>query len=132
MDDRDFPAPQTGLLVTHFLTVSDVARSRAFYADIFSGQVVLEENPCVVKVANSWIIMNPGGGPTPDKPSITLQVPMSRDTVSSFLNVRVADIGAFYDQACRKGADFVTEPIDRKAEIRCYLRDPDGYLIEIG
>jgi catechol 2,3-dioxygenase-like lactoylglutathione lyase family enzyme len=112
--------------------VSDVARSRAFYADIFGGQVVLEENPCVVKVANSWIIMNPGGGPTPDKPTITLQVPISRDTVSSFLNVRVADIGAFYDQACSKGADFVTEPIDRKAEIRCYLRDPDGYLIEIG
>jgi hypothetical protein len=68
MDDRDFPAPQTGLLVTHFLTVSDVARSRAFCADIFGGQAVVEENPCVVNAANSWVIMNPGGGPTPDKP----------------------------------------------------------------
>ena len=68
MDDRDFPAPQTGMLVTHFSTLSDVARSRAFYADIFGGQVVVQENPCVVEVATSWIIMNPGGGPTPDKP----------------------------------------------------------------
>ena len=28
--------------------------------------------------------------------------------------------------------DFVTEPIDRVAEVRCYMRDPDGYLIEVG
>jgi hypothetical protein len=27
---------------------------------------------------------------------------------------------------------FLTEPLDRKAELRCYLRDPDGYLVEIG
>jgi hypothetical protein len=26
----------------------------------------------------------------------------------------------------------VTPPIDRGAEIRCYMRDPDGYLIEVG
>jgi hypothetical protein len=33
---------------------------------------VLEENPCMVKLANSWVIMNPGGGPTPDKPDISV------------------------------------------------------------
>jgi hypothetical protein len=27
---------------------------------------------------------------------------------------------------------FLAEPLDRKAEIRCYVRDPDGYIIEIG
>lgn len=128
----DFPAPEQGLLVTHFLTVTDVVRSRTFYADIFGGQIVQNENPCVVRVANSWIIMNPGGGPTPDKPGITLRTPEQNDTVSAFLNVRVADIAAFYSAARAKGAEFVTEPIDRKAEIRCYLRDPDGYLVEIG
>ncbi|MEV0052312.1 VOC family protein [Saccharopolyspora shandongensis] len=132
MSTNDLPAPETGLLLTHFLTVSDVARSRAFYADIFGGQIVLAENPCIVKVANSWIIMNPGGGPTPDKPGITLRPPEATDTVSAFLNVRVADIAAFYTDARNKGAEFLTEPLDRKAEIRCYLSDPDGYLIEIG
>jgi catechol 2,3-dioxygenase-like lactoylglutathione lyase family enzyme len=129
---EDFPAPSEGLLVTHFLTVSDVARSRTFYAEIFGGQVVEDENPCVVRIANSWIIMNPGGGPTPDKPGITLRTPDRADAVSAFLNVRVADIEAFYRAARSKGAEFLTEPIDRKAEIRCYLRDPDGHLIEIG
>ncbi|MFF2654552.1 VOC family protein [Streptomyces sp. NPDC058045] len=128
----DFPAPQQGLVLTHFLTVRDVAVSRRFYAEVFGGEVVLEENPAIVKVANSWIIMNPGGGPTPDKPGVTLEAPREDSTVSSFLNVRVADIAAFHAQATAKGARFLTEPLDRKAELRCYLRDPDGYLIEVG
>jgi catechol 2,3-dioxygenase-like lactoylglutathione lyase family enzyme len=129
---NDQPAPEQGLVLTHFLVVRDAARSRDFYADIFGGRVVLEENPAIVKVANSWIIMNPGGGPTPDKPDITLTAPEPGDPVSSFMNVRVADIAAFYSAAKSKGAQFLTEPLDRKAEIRCYLRDPDGHIIEIG
>ena len=132
MEDNGFPAPRQGLVVTQFLTVRDVGVSRAFYVDIFGGQVVLAENPTTVRVANSWIIMNPGGGPTPDKPGITLTPPQPGDPVSAFLNVRVADIAAFFAEAQAKGAQFLTEPLDRGAELRCYLRDPDGYLIEIG
>lgn len=123
------PPPQK---VSYFLTVRDVARSRRFYADILGGEVVLEENPAIVKVANSWIIMNPGGGPTPDKPDIILAPPEPGDPVSSFLNVPVADIAPFYTDATTKGAQFLTEPLDRKAEVRCYLRHPDGYLVEVG
>lgn len=129
---EDLPAPQQGLLLTHFLTVRDVSVSRRFYADVFGGEVVLAENPAILKVANSWIIMNPGGGPTPDKPGITLEAPQSEQRVSSFLNVRVADIAAFYAHAIANGASFLTEPVDRGSELRCYLRDPDGYLIEVG
>jgi catechol 2,3-dioxygenase-like lactoylglutathione lyase family enzyme len=128
----DLPAPGEGLVITHFLTVRDVAVSRDFYANIFGGKVVLAENPAIVRIANSWIILNPGGGPTPDKPDIVLRAPEPGDPVSSFINVRVADILTFYEAARAQGATFVTEPLDRKAEIRCYLRDPDGYLIEIG
>lgn len=131
-DHDDFPAPRQGLVVTHFLTVRDVTVSREFYADIFGGQVVLAENPAIVRIANSWIIMNPGGGPTPDKPDVILTPPQPGDPVSAFLNIRVADIAAFHAEARKKGAHFLTEPKDRKAELRCYLRDPDGYLIEIG
>ncbi len=128
----DFPAPEHGLLLTHFLTVRDVAVSRRFYADVFSGEVVMDENPAMVKVANSWIIMNVGGGPTPDKPDVTLDVPQSGERVSSFLNVRVADMAGFYAHAVAKGAQFLTEPVAYTSELRCYLRDPDGYLIEVG
>jgi len=131
-DGNDFPAPVEGLVVTQFLTVRDVAVSREFYANIFGGTVVRAENPATVKVANTWIIMNPGGGPTSDKPDVTLTAPEPGDPVSAFLNVRVADIDAFYADALAKGGQFLTAPIDRHAEVRCYLRDPDGYLIEIG
>jgi len=132
MKREERPAPATGLVLTHFLTVTDVARSREFYRDVLSGEVVLEENPAIVKVANSWIIMNPGGGPTPDKPDVTLRTPADRRTVSSFLNVRVADIDACYADWRAMGVEFLTPPIDRQAEKRCYMRDPDGYLIEVG
>lgn len=132
IDTADLPAPSEGLVMTHFLTVRNVARSRAFYADVLGGQVVLEENPCMVRLANGWVIMNPGGPPTPDKPDVTLVPNETSDRVSTFLNLRVADIEACYRDWSSRGAEFLTEPIDRGAEIRCYMRDPDGYLIEVG
>ncbi|MFJ7524692.1 VOC family protein [Streptomyces griseus] len=132
MPTEGFPAPESGMLLTYFLSVADVPRSREFYADVLGGEVVLAENPCTVRLANSWIIMNPGGGPTPDKPGITLRPPEDVSSASCFLNIRVADIEAVHRDWSAKGAQFITGPIDRKAEIRCYLRDPDGYLIEVG
>jgi catechol 2,3-dioxygenase-like lactoylglutathione lyase family enzyme len=132
MDAAKFPAPSEGFLVTMFITVRKVARSREFYSKVLGGTVVLEENPCTIKLANSWIIMNPGGPPTPDKPDITVVDYEPDDTTSIFLNLRVADIHACYQQWKDQGATFLTPPIDRGAEIRCYMRDPDGYLIEVG
>ena len=132
IDYENLPAPKEGILVTQFITVRSVARSRAFYSEVLGGQVVLEENLCVVKLANSWVLMNPGGPPTPDKPHISVVDYEPGDTVSSFMNLRVANIQACYEQWRSKGAEFVTPPIDRGAEIRCYIRDPDGYMIEVG
>ena len=132
MDREHLPAPTEGFVLTHFITVTDVARAREFYASVLDGEIVLDENPCIIKVANSWIIMNPGGGPTDDKPDVILTPPKDPHTVSSFLNIRVADIKACYEQWSAKGAEFLTPPTDRKAELRCYMRDPDGYLIEVG
>ena len=132
IDYANLPAPTEGIVMTMFITVRKVARSRDFYSRVLGGTVVLEENPCIVKLANSWILMNPGGPPTPDKPGITVVDYEPGDTTSIFLNLRVADIQACYEEWKSKGAEFVTPPIDRGAEIRCYMRDPDGYLIEVG
>ena len=60
------------------------------------------------------------------------RTPSDLDRVSGFMNVRVADIGAAYDQWRARGARFLTPPIDHGGEIRCYMRDPDGHLIEVG
>ena len=132
IDYENLPAPQEGFVATLFITVRKVARSREFYSRVLGGTVVLEENPCIVKLANTWILMNPGGPPTPDKPGITVADYEPGDTTSIFLNLRVADIEACYRLWSERGAEFVTPPIDRGAEIRCYMRDPDGYLIEVG
>ena len=133
MNRDDFPAPQEGFVLTHFLTVGDSERSRAFYGDVLGGQVVMERPPFgIIKLANAWVILNEGGGPTEDKPSVTLAPPADPDHASSFMNIRVADIQAKYEEWGSKGAQFLTPPIDRGAEVRCYVRDPDGYLIEVG
>jgi catechol 2,3-dioxygenase-like lactoylglutathione lyase family enzyme len=131
IDFANLPDPEAGFLVTLFITVRKVARSRAFYSEVLGGTVVLEENPCIVKLANSWILMNPGGPPTPDKPEISVVDYEPDDTTSIFLNLRVADVEACYRDWSARGAHFLTPPIDRGAEIRCYMRDPDGYLIEV-
>ena len=132
IDYANLPAPAEGITVTLFITVRKVARSRDFYSRVLGGTVVLEENPCMVKLSNSWIIMNPGGPPTPDKPGISVVDYVPGNTTSIFMNLRVADIQACYREWKGKGAEFVTPPIDRGAETRCYMRDPDGYLIEVG
>jgi len=132
IDFANLPAPDEGILVALFITVRNVARSRDFYSRVLGGTVVVDENPCIVKLSNSWIIMNPGGPPTPDKPDISVVNYQPGDTTSMFMNLRVADVQACYDAWKARGAKFVTPPIDRGAEIRCYMRDPDGYLIEVG
>jgi hypothetical protein len=93
---------------------------------------LLERDFCIIKLANTWVIRNDGGGPTPEKPEITLEAPSEPGKVSSFMNIRLADIQARYEEWRGKGAEFITPPIDRGPEIRCYMRDPDGYIIEVG
>jgi catechol 2,3-dioxygenase-like lactoylglutathione lyase family enzyme len=128
----DFPAPQTGILLTHFVVSADVERSRRFYTDVLGGETVRAGEPSIVALANAWIIINAGGGPTEDKPGVTLAPPDDPERVSGFLNVRVADIAAVHAEWSARGAEFLTPPMDRGNELRCYLRDPDGHLIEVG
>jgi catechol 2,3-dioxygenase-like lactoylglutathione lyase family enzyme len=132
MPREGFPAPREGFVLTHFIVAEDVARSRDFYAGVLGGEVVLDGEPTIVKLANGWVIINVGGGPTDDKPEVVLETPTDRNRVSAFLNLRVADIHAVYQEWRSRGAEFLTPPKDHGREIRCYMRDPDGHLIEVG
>ncbi|HEY9287357.1 MAG TPA: VOC family protein [Candidatus Dormibacteraeota bacterium] len=132
MDSSDFPAPREGFVLTNFLVVSDQDRSRDFYQRILNGKVVRDRDPVIMKVANTWLILNDGGGPTDDKPTVTLTTPQDPNQTSAFINIRVADIQKTYKDWAAKGARFLTEPKDHGFEIRCYIRDPDGHLIEVG
>ena len=132
MNTDDFPAPREGFVITHFLVVSDQDRSREFYRSLLDGNVLIERDPVIMRVANSWLILNEGGGATDDKPTVTLTTPPDPNRTSAFLNVRVADIHKTYADWSAKGAEFLTEPKDHGREIRAYVRDPDGHLIEVG
>jgi predicted enzyme related to lactoylglutathione lyase len=107
------PSPSEGILLTHFIVAEDVERSRAFYSDVLGGETVREGEPSIVQLANSWIVINVGGGPTADKPDVILETPPDPTRSSSFLNIRVADIQAVYDQWRSRGAVFITPPKDR-------------------
>ena len=108
----DAPVAREGFFVTHFFTVRNQEKSKDFYVRILGGKVIKPENPCYIKLANSWIILNSGGGPTPDKPEVLLETPPNLNRVNSFLNLRVADIWACYKQWRDRGAVFLTEPLD--------------------
>ena len=137
MKREDFPAPSEGVVATVLLIVEDVDRSKDFYHRVMGAEVVMEpdhkmETPAILKFFNTWLIINVGGGPTEDKPDVTLVAPRDPHTASSALNLRVADINSIYDQWTSRGAEFLTPPVDFGREIRAYIRDPDGHLIEVG
>jgi len=126
--------PKEGISIAHFLTVADVERSARYYEKVFGARILTMGDgnaPPYLQLANIWMILNVGGGPTPDKPTVTLSVP-DPNHINSFMNFRVADIQACYELWKSRGAEFITEPIPKYGEIRCYIRDPDGYIIEVG
>jgi catechol 2,3-dioxygenase-like lactoylglutathione lyase family enzyme len=124
--------PAYEIAVAQFITVADVERSRRFYTEVLGGTTVISGEPSYVALANTWIIINAGGGPTDDKPTVTLETPQDPDRATSFMNIRVSDIEAVYADWSARGAEFLTPPKRHATEIRCYVRDPDGYLIEVG
>jgi putative intracellular protease/amidase/catechol 2,3-dioxygenase-like lactoylglutathione lyase family enzyme len=127
--------PREGISIAHFLTVADIDRSLRFYETVFGGRALSRGDskgaPGYIQIANTWLLVNVGGGPTPDKPTVTLTVP-DPDKINGFMNIRVADIQACYKSWKSRGAEFITAPIPKYGETRCYIRDPDGYIIEVG
>jgi predicted enzyme related to lactoylglutathione lyase len=127
--------PTEGISIAHFITVADIQRSLDYYEKVFGARILSRGDekgaPGYLQLANIWMIINVGGGPTPDKPTVVLSPP-DPNAISSFMNFRVADIQACYRLWRSRGAEFITEPLDKYGEWRCYIRDPDGYIIEVG
>src|SRR5215469_15635715 len=119
-------------LVTVTLIVNDIGRSVAFYRDVFGATVVREGEPTFLRLGNIWLTINRGGGPTDDKPEVIASPPRDPNVLSIFLNLRVTDIRRHYDLWTSRGAKFIAEPKVHATELRCYMHDPDGYLIEVG
>lgn len=119
--------------VTHILVVADPLRSRDFWVDVLGAELYREYGgtSVVLRFAGTWLLLVGAGGPTADKPGVAFRPPPDPDQVSHAMTLRVADCQASYDELRARGAAFLTPPHDWGAEIRCFLRDPDGHLVEI-
>ena len=119
-------------VVTNTLIVLDIKRSVAFYRDVLGATVLREGEPTFLRLGNIWLTINGGGGGTDDKPEVVAAPPRDPNVLSNFINLRVSDIQRCYEVWSSRGAKFITEPKVHATEMRCYMRDPDGYLIEVG
>jgi lactoylglutathione lyase len=117
---------------TNTLIVGDIQQSVAFYRDVLGAAVLREGEPTLLRLGNMWLTINRGGGPTDDKPEVIASPPRDENILSNFLNLRMSDIRHYFDLWSSRGAQFVTEPKVHATELRCYVRDLDGYLIEVG
>jgi len=129
--EQDFPTD--GVEVTLLRVVSDLTQSRHFYRDVLGAQEFREYGgtSAVLKFAGTWLLLVTGGGPTPDKPTVTFAPPLTSEMVSHELTIRVPDCRAAYRILKARGATFLTSPVESEWEIRCFFHDPDGHLLEI-
>ncbi|MDX1620926.1 MAG: VOC family protein [Nitriliruptorales bacterium] len=122
----------TASALTRMLVCADTAASREWYVEVLDASVYGQYGTSVVlELLDNWILLVEGGGPTEDKPAVTLAPPDDPDRVSATMIFRVDDCRATYELLRGRGADFLTEPVDRGGEIRAFFRDPDGHLFEV-
>lgn len=125
-----FPAP--GTEITHILVVADPARSRDWYTAVLGATVYREYGSSIVlSFGGAWLLLVEGGGPTDDKPTVTLAPPNDPDVRDNLFTIRVDDCAATYELLKARGGTFLTPPVEHGREIRCFLRDPDGHLFEL-
>lgn len=126
-----FPTPDMPL--THILVVADIDDSIGWYRDVLGARLEREYGgtSAVFDFNGSWLLLVTGGGPTSDKPDVTMAVPGDPTRVSQAFTIRVPDCRAAHATLRDRGAEFLTPPVDHGPEIRCFFRDPDGHLFEI-
>ena len=125
--------PTDDMELTHILVVTDVARSGRWYTDVLGAEPYREYggDSAVLRFAGAWLLLVTGGGPTPDKPSVTLAAPEDPDRRDHLFTIRVQDCQAAYALLAERGASFLTPPVTTGRETRAFFRDPDGHLFEI-
>lgn len=132
---RKFPVPSEGIFVTHLVVAADIATTSRFYSELLGGEIVYSapQAPTFIRLANTSVIVVEGGAGTADKPDVVMDVPSDPNKVHAFMNIRVADITAVHEQWSARGVEFITPPLDNHGyELRCYIKDPDGRIIEVG
>ena len=132
MPDQQTSPFQDSALTT-ILVVSDMAASKHFYTQVLGASIYREYggDSLVLQFLDNWLLLVTEGGPTEDKPDTHFVVLPDRKQVSHSFTIRVKDCRESYAILKDRGAHFLTPPLDRGAETRCFFYDPDGHLFEI-
>ena len=130
---NDTNNPFEASALTTILVVSDISRSKSFYVDVLGARIFREYggDSMVLEFLGNWILLVTPGGPTEDKPETHFIPPPDINLVSHSYTIRVKDCRRSYKILKERGANFITPPLDKGAETRCFFRDPDGHLFEI-
>ena len=125
--------PSVDMELTHILVVEDAERSKAFYTGVLGANLYREYGgtSVVLQFLGTWLLLVTGGGPTADKPTVTFRPPPDPEAVSHAMTIRVPDCRAAHETLRSRGGEFLTAPVESEWEVRCFLRDPDGHLIEL-
>jgi catechol 2,3-dioxygenase-like lactoylglutathione lyase family enzyme len=125
--------PVEGVELTFLLVVSDLSESVEFYRDVLGAELFREYGgtSAVFQFQGSWLLLVTGGPPTEGKPDVTFAPPADPSRVDHQLTMRVPDCWEAYETLRERGAEFLTPPVERDHEVRCFFRDPDGRLLEI-
>lgn len=119
--------------LTTILVSSDLEKSKTFYVNVLGATIFREYggDSIVLEFLGNWILLVSPGGPTEDKPDTYFKPPHDKNTVSHSFTVRVNNCQQSYETLKARGAEFITPPFSRGAEIRCFFHDPDGHMFEI-
>ena len=119
--------------LTTILVVSDLEKSKSFYVDLLGAKLYREYGgtSIVLKLLGNWILLVTQGEPTEDKPNVHFIPPTDPNKVGHSFTIRVQDCNRSYKILKERGIQFITPPITRGAEIRCFFKDPDGHLFEL-
>ncbi len=119
--------------LTTILVVSDMSKSKTFYVDVLGASIFREYggNSLVLEFLGNWILLVTPGGETEDKPGTRFIPPADKSAISQSFTIRVKNCRKSYEILKNRGAIFITPPLDRGAETRCFFYDPDGHLFEI-
>jgi len=119
--------------LTTILVISNIDDAKVFYVEKLGASIFREYggNSLVLEFLGNWLLLVTPGEPTDDKPNTHFLPPEDKNRVSHSFTIRVEDCRKSYRILKERGVEFITSPIDRGAETRCFFRDPDGHLFEI-
>lgn len=124
---------EDGVEMTQILVVADVERASRFWVEVLGAAPYRQYGgtSAVLRFAGTWLLLVTGGGPTADKPGVVFEPPADPAAVSHAMTLRVTDCHRAYETLRARGAQFLTPPHESSGETRCFLRDPDGHLVEL-